>query len=81
MRCPASAATLTINWRCPAAFEKHDGAVLMDGTFTRFLLTAFPPPNNGPTSGSAPITHLGPGRVSLALSLVTPSQNGFSWFM
>ena len=62
------------------AFSKNDGRMLEDETFVRFLLAAFPPPSDGPTSTHAPITRLGPGRVSLALSLVTPLQKGLSSF-
>ena len=39
-RCPASAAALSDGWQCPTAFSKHDGRMLEDETFARFLLAA-----------------------------------------
>ena len=60
---------------CPAAFCAHDGSLLGHSRCVKYLLAAFPHPAGSPTDQTAPITHLGPGRVALALSMVMLSPH------
>lgn len=52
--------------------------MLKDPSFVRYLLAAFPPPSGTPTWG-ADVTHLGPGCVSLAYSMVICSPKRIPW--
>ncbi|CAK0787382.1 hypothetical protein CVIRNUC_010602 [Coccomyxa viridis] len=50
------------------AYEKHDCAMLKDGTFVKLLLAAMPPPT--PVAAAADVIHIGPERIALALPMV-----------
>lgn len=54
---------------CLAAYEKHDCAMLKDGTFVKLLLAAMPPP--APVAAAADVIHIGPERIALALPMVS----------
>ena len=48
---------------CLAAYEKHNCAVLRDGTFVKLLVAAI--------GAGTDATHIGPGRIALAMSMVS----------
>ena len=58
-----------------AAFGKHDCSMLEAPDFVKYILMAFPAPSGSPATGD--ITHLGPGKVSFAYSMVSHSQHPF----